>query len=127
MTQDFTKEEDRARLTPTAMLAAINVCRAWKLTSPEAAALVGVSVVAWERVRGGEWSKTMSDEQLARVSAMTGVFAALHGLFQGPMADRWLRLRNVSPLFANLTPLEIMLSRGVSGMLDTRDYVDGLQ
>jgi len=29
------------------------------------------------------------------------------------MADRWIRLRNSGPLFANLTPIEAMLEHGI--------------
>ena len=61
-----------------------------------------------------------------RVSAMIGVFKGLHLLFADDMADRWVRLRNSGPLFANLTPVEAMTERGIPGMIDMRHGIDAV-
>ena len=41
--QTFAQERDRARLSPVAIKAFLNLAKAWELTNAEAAALIGVS------------------------------------------------------------------------------------
>lgn len=123
----FASEDDRSRLTPVALLALRNLARAWKLTGAEAAALVGVSETTWDRMKSNAWKQTLSQDQMMRASAMIGVFKGLHLLFADDMADRWVRLRNSGPLFANLTPIEAMVQRGIPGMIEIRQYVDALR
>lgn len=125
--QTFADEGDRARLTPAATAALRNLAVAWRLTSQEAADLIGVSVSTWERMRSDHWKQSLSQDQLMRVSAMVGTFKGLHLLFADDMADRWIRLRNSGPLFMNRTPIEAMRAEGIPGMLEIRQYVDALR
>jgi hypothetical protein len=125
--QTFAREEDRARLTASSILALRSLARAWTLTGPEAATLLGVSESTWDRIKAGTWRGVLSQDQLMRVSAMIGTFKALHLLFADDMADRWVRLRNAGPLFANLSPLEAMMERGIPGMIEIRQHVDALR
>jgi hypothetical protein len=125
--QTFVSEADRARLTPAALLALRNLARRWQLTGAETAALVGTSVTTWDRIKAGTWQQTLSQDQLMRISAMIGAFTGLHRLFADEMADRWVRLRNAGPLFANLTPIQAMLDRGIPGMIEIRQHVDALR
>ena len=125
--QTFAVEEDRARLTPAALIALRALARTWKLTGAEAAALVGVSTTTWDRAKAGTWQQTLSQDQMMRVSAMIGLFKGLHLLFADDMADRWVRLRNSGALLANLTPVEAMIERGIPGMIEIRHYVDALR
>jgi hypothetical protein len=114
-------------LTSAALIALRNLARAWRLTGSEAAALVGVSETTWDRIKADTWKQTFSQDQMMRVSAMIGIFKGLHLLFADDMADRWVRLRNSGPLFANLTPVEAMVERGIPGMIEIRQYVDALR
>jgi hypothetical protein len=125
--QTFAREEDRARLTSSSLLALRGVAKAWALTGPEVAILLGVSESTWDRIKAGTWRGVLSQDQLMRVSAMIGTFKALHLLFSDDMADRWVRLRNSGPLFANLSPLEAMMERGIPGMIEIRHHVDALR
>lgn len=125
--QTFAREAERERLTPTALIALRALARAWSRTGPEAAALLGTSESTWDRVKAGVWRGVLSQDQLMRVSALVGTFKALHVLFTDGMADRWPRLRNAGPLFANLTPIEAMAERGIPGMIEIRKHVDGLR
>jgi hypothetical protein len=125
--QTFADEADRSRLTPAALEALLSLAMAWRLTGHEAADLVGVSQSTWERMRGGTWRQSLSQDQLMRVSALVGVFKGLHLLFADDMADRWVRLRNAGPLFVNRTPIEAMREDGIPGMLDIRRHVDALR
>jgi len=83
----------------------------WALKGPEVAALLGVSPSTWDRMSAGRWEKSLSQDQLTRVSALVGVFKGLHLLFADEMADRWMRLPNKGPLFENRTPIEAMIAR----------------
>jgi hypothetical protein len=125
--QTFADEGDRARLTPAALEAVRNLAVAWKLTGDDAAALLGVSASTWDRIRSASWKQALSQDQLTRVSALVGVFKALHILFADGMADRWPRLPNAGPLFGNRDPVTAMVDGGIPVMLDVRRYVDALR
>ena len=125
--QTFASEADRARLTQAALQALLALARTWKLTAQEAAELLGVSPSTWERIRAQTWKQSLSQDQFMRASAMIGIYKGLHLLFADAMADRWLRLRNAGPLFANRTPIEAMREEGIPGMLDIRHYIDALR
>lgn len=125
--QTFVSAEDRSRLTPAALEALRNLSRAWKLSSQEAADLLGVSVSTWDRIRGNTWKQSLSQDQFMRVSAMVGIFKGLHLLFVDDMADRWVRLRNSGPLFLNRTPIEAMHEGGIPAMLEIRRQIDALR
>jgi predicted DNA-binding protein (UPF0251 family) len=125
--QTFVSAEDRLRLTPAALEALRNLARAWKLSSQEAADLLGVSVSTWDRIRANAWKQSLSQDQFMRVSAMAGIYKGLHLLFVDDMADRWVRLRNGGPLFLNRTPIEAMHEGGIPAMLEIRRHVDALR
>jgi len=125
--QTFADETDRVRLTPAALEAVRNLAKAWNVTGNEMAALLGVSPSTWDRIKGDAWGQALSQDQLTRASAMIGVFKGLHLLFADVMADRWMRLRNSGPLFANRTPIETMIDGGIPVMIDVRRYVDALR
>ena len=125
--QTFAKDADRERLTPASLEALRSIAKIWKLATTEAAALLGVSNTTWDRIRTGQWNQSLSQDQLTRISAMIGIYKGLHLIFADKMADRWVRLRNSGPLFANLTPIEAMLEHGIPGMVEIRLYVDALR
>ncbi|BAT61703.1 hypothetical protein GJW-30_1_04263 [Variibacter gotjawalensis] len=125
--QTFASEDDRKRLTPTALEAVRNLAKSWDVTGDEMAALLGVSSSTWDRIRSASWRQSLSQDQLTRASAMIGVFKGLHLLFADGMADRWIKLRNSGPLFSNRSPIETMIEGGIPAMLEVRRYVDALR
>jgi len=125
--QTFATEADRQRLSPVAVKAIKNVVTHWVLKGEEAAALLGVSPSTWDRMSAGKVEKSLSQDQLTRISAMVGLFKGLHILFADDMADRWIRLRNKGPLFNDRTPVEAMIEGGIPMMLDVRRHVDALR
>ena len=125
--QNFADESDRERLSPAALRAVRRLTEQWSLKGPEIAALLGVSVSTWDRMNTGKWDKSLSQDQLTRVSALVGVFKGLHLLFADTMADRWVRLTNRGDLFGNRTPIEAMIEGGIPTMLDVRRHVDALR
>jgi Protein of unknown function (DUF2384) len=125
--QNFADESDRERLSPAALRAMKSLTERWMLKGPEVAALLGVSPSTWDRISAGRWEKSLSQDQLTRVSALVGVFKGLHLLFADEMADRWMRLLNKGPLFENRTPIEAMMEGGIPTMLEVRRHVDALR
>jgi Antitoxin Xre/MbcA/ParS C-terminal toxin-binding domain len=83
-----------------------------------------VSASTWDRIKASAWGQALSQDQLTRASAITGIFKGLHLLFADSMADR---LRNSGPLFGNRTPIETMLEGGIPVMIEVRRYVDALR
>lgn len=125
--QTFADEAARSRLTPAALEAVRNLADAWHATGDEMAALVGVSPSTWDRISAAAWQQTMTQDQLMRVSALVGVFKGLNLLFANSMADRWPKLPNSGPLFANRTPVKTMIDGGIPVMIEVRRYVDALR
>jgi len=125
--QTFAAEHDRERLSLPAVRGMKSVARHWVLKGHEAAALLDVSPSTWDRMSAGRWGKSLSQDQLTRVSALVGVFKGLHLLFADDMADRWVRLPNKGPLFDHRTPIEAMIQGGIPVMLDVRRHVDALR
>jgi len=83
--QTFSNDEDRTRLTPTALTAIRNLAAAWNATVDQIAALLGVSTSTWDRIRAGSWHQSLSQDQLTRVSALVGIHKGLHLLFADDM------------------------------------------
>jgi uncharacterized protein (DUF2384 family) len=126
--QTFANESDRARLTGTALRAYRSLSRHWGLNNTEASGLLGVSGSTWDRIKREDRSPApLSQDQLTRISALTGIFKGLHLLFADEMANRWPRLQNEGPLFGRRTPIEAMVEGGIPSMIEVRRYVDAVR
>jgi hypothetical protein len=127
--QSFARDEDRRRLSGTALKAFRSLAATWHLTTEQAAALLTVSTASWERMKRerGDHAFTLNQDQLTRISAMVGVFKGMHLLFADTMADRWPGLRNNGLLFGGQTPIEAMIEGGIPRMLEIRRHVDALR
>jgi hypothetical protein len=123
----FAAEPDRVRLSATALKAYRRLVQHWDLTAQQAATLLGVSISTWERLKPETATKTLSQDQMTRISALTGMYKGLHLLFADDMADRWPQLVNSGPLFDRQTPIEAMISGGIPHMLDVRRYIDAVR
>jgi hypothetical protein len=123
----FSQESERKRLSATALKAFRRLVAQWDLTSQQAAALLGVSLSTWERLKPDTVTKTLSQDQMTRISALTGIYKALHLLFADAMADRWPNLDNTGPLFDRRTPVAAMIEGGIPHMLEVRRYLDAVR
>ena len=115
---------ERERLARVALQAFRRLVGEWDITGQQAAALLGVSVSTWERLKPAGQDKTLSQDQMTRISALVGIYKGLHLPFADGMADRWPKLENRAPLFARRSPIDSMIERGIPQMLDVRRYVD---
>lgn len=125
--QDFSRDGDRARLSRVALKAYRRLVEQWGLTGQQAAALLDVSMSTWERLKLEGKDRTLSQDQMTRISALVGVYKGLHLLFADDMADRWPGLENKGPLFARQSPVASMIRGGIPQMLDVRRYVDAVR
>lgn len=115
------------RVAGVATKAYTRVVTAWGLNNQIAAELIAVSPRTWGRMKTGEWAGRLSRDQLMRVSALTGLYKALHLYFSDALADRWVALRNTGPMFAGREPVEAMIEGGLPVIMETRNYVDALR
>jgi hypothetical protein len=118
----------RQRLTPAAVDGIVRLADIWRLSSADVCALLGdVSERTWFRMKKGEWSGTLSQDVLTRISVLVGIFKGLRLLFSEPLSDEWVRLANKGPLYGGLRPLDVMIEGGIPKMLDVRRHIDGLR
>jgi len=125
--QGFAAEADRDRLAATALKAYRRLVEQWGLTAAQAAALLGVSVSTWERLKPQGRARSLTQDQMTRISILTGIYKGLHLLFADAMADRWLLLPNSGPIFQGRSPVAAMMDGGIPLMLDVRRYVDAVR
>lgn len=125
--QGFANEGERERLSATALKAYRRLVGQWDLTGQQAAALLGVSLSTWERLKPDAAEKSLTQDQMTRISALVGIYKALHLLFADGMADRWIQLANTGPLFDRRTPIAAMIEGGIPHMLEVRRYLDAVR
>ena len=125
--QGFAAEADRDRLSRVALKAFRRLVEAWGLTGQQAAALLGVSTSTWERLKAEGRGRSLSQDQMTRISALVGIYKGLHLLFADGMADRWPLLVNRGPLFGQATPVDSMIAGGIPQMLEVRRHVDAVR
>jgi hypothetical protein len=118
---------DAEQVAGVAAKAYTRIVGAWSLNNALAAELIAVSPRTWARMKTGEWVGKLNRDQLLRISAMTGLYKALHLYFSDDLADRWVGLRNSGPLFGGREPVEAMIDGGLPFIIETRNYVDALR
>jgi len=118
---------DDERISSVAARAYARIAAAWKLSNPVAAGLLGVSPRTWGRIKSDNWNGVLDQDRLMRVSAVTGLYKALHLYFSRSIADRWVSLPNTGRSFAGHKPIDLMLDGGLPTIMQVRDYVDALR
>ena len=118
---------DAVRISDVAAKAYARLATAWHLNNGVAAELISVSPRTWARMKTGNWSGKLNRDQMMRVSALTGLYKALHLYFSDDLADQWPNLRNTGPMFAGRDPISAMIDGGLPTMLDVRNYVDAIR
>ena len=105
----------------------VRLVGAWKLSNPIAGKLISVSSRTWARMKNGTWNGSLNQDQSMRLSAIIGLYKALHLYFGDNIADSWVTLPNKGPLFSGRKPVDVMIEGGLPMMMDTRNYVDALR
>lgn len=106
--------------------AIIRIADAWGIDPSEAAALAAVPLEAWTRIRDNGFDGDLSEEQLLRISALTGIYQALETYFEDPISKTWFSRPNDGPLFNGKRPVETAIEGGLPQLLAIRRYLDAL-
>jgi hypothetical protein len=118
----------RQRLTPAGVAGVVRLSGIWQLTTEQICTLLGdVSERTWFRMKKGEWTGTLPQDALTRISALIGIFKGLRLLFSEKLADEWVSLPNKGALYAGRRPLDVMIEGGIPSLLLVRRHVDALR
>ena len=120
---DLSRRADRVRLS-AALPAVIRMLDAWHLTRGQQAELLTISVRTVQQVSKGAAAPELGADQLTRLSLITGIHTAMHNLYT-LSPDRWPQRPNNRHPFLGRTPLELMLTSGIPGLLAVRRLLDG--
>lgn len=123
----FADSGEREELAQAGLAAFRRLTDLWSLSNEEAAALLDVTERTWGRMKKPGWTGRISQDQMLRLSALVGLYKALHLYFSDALADRWPKLPNDGPLFKGAAPVAVMLAGGLPAIMQTRDYVDALR
>ena len=118
-------DNDQVKLV--AVKAYVRLATYWKLTNSIAGKVISVSPRTWARMKNGAWNGSLSQDQLMRLSAVIGLYKALHLYFGDNLADRWVNQPNEGPMFSGRKPIDVMIEGGLPTMMQTRNYVDALR
>lgn len=121
-------DRDRKRVEEVvAIKACVRLFEAWKLDNPIAESMISVDARTWTQMKDGTWNGLLNQDQLMRLSAIIGLYKALHLYFGDNIADSWVTLPNEGPLFSGRKPVEVMVDGGLPMIMKTRNYVDALR
>ena len=102
------------------------IVKAWKLSQKEAADLADMSATRWQQARAPEFTYTLTQDQLLRLSAIVGIYAALEQYFSDPLAEIWFTRPNSGPLFRGERPIDVAAAGGLPHIMKIRNYVGAL-
>ena len=121
---DLGARSERERLSAPALKAFFNIMARWKVRDEDARALLGgVSNGPFYEMKRNP-DRLLDTDRLTRISALVGVFKALHILHSRRLADEWVRLSNTNQIFAGETPLAYMMRGGLPAILTVRRLLD---
>lgn len=121
---DLSSRAVQARLSPAATKAFFRIARAWNLRDEDARTLLGgISNGAFYNLKNRS-AKKLDQDRLTRISLLIGIFKALNILYSRKLADCWIQLANINPMFAGATPLSYMLKGGLPAMMRVRQLLD---
>jgi Protein of unknown function (DUF2384) len=100
------------------------LAEAWKLTTAEQIALLGVArttLYQWKQGKVGPLDRHV----LERLSYLFGIYAALQILLPVPeRANEWIRKPNTAPFLAGSSALDRMMGGQVADLFVVRTYLD---
>lgn len=121
---------DRLRLSGPGLRTFVAICDRYGVAEPDRIALLGAPSEAtyadWVGKARAREPLPLPADALTRISALLGVYRALHDLFPvGEEAQTWLHDPHRGERFGGRSPLEVMCRGGVDGLLDVRRYLEG--
>jgi len=120
---DLQSRDARERLSPSAVKAFFNIVERWKVRDETARELLGgISNGTLYNLK--RKPKTLSPDELLRVSYLVGIFKALGILYSEPLADSWMQRPNSNSLFKGETPLHYVRVGGIPALQTIRRLLD---
>lgn len=102
--------------------AIVRLLQHWQASNDQACRILAISAGTWSGWKAGVIDAVSAD-QAARVSLLLGIHVGLQYLFvDRERGYRWASAPNT--IFDGLTPLEIMSSGSIDGLLRVRSYLD---
>ena len=121
---DLSSRAVRNRLKPDAVRAFFNIMDRWGVRSADARSLLGgMSNGAYFTLKKGGGSD-IGEDRLRRISYLIGIFKALNLIYDGELADKWIKLPNGNSIFREKTPLEYLLRGGFPAFETVRKLLD---
>ena len=120
---DLLDPQVRAQLSG-ALPAVLRMLDAWNLTRTQQTRLLTLSPRTILRVSQGKSLPRLNQDQLTRMSLITGIYAALHTVYGGPVEDGWVKQPNRRPPFNGRAPLNLLLVGGIPRLLSVRRLLD---
>ena len=108
----------------TIVKAVLSITAKWSLTDAEAAALFGVSIIKWNRMKSGSYIGFLDKDNVYRASLILGLFKSLGERFGGKLSHRWIKLPNKGPLFLGHSPIDFMIAGNVPSMIIVRRHLE---
>jgi hypothetical protein len=121
---DLSNRENRIRLSPAAIKGVFLIARRWNLKDDDTRALLGgVSTGGFYALKSLP-AKTLDEDRLTRISLLIGIYKALNILFSQKLADTWISLPNMNPMFGGESPVEYIKKGGIPALLRVRQLLD---
>ncbi len=123
---NLNSDEERTRLSSSAIKAFLNIAREWQINKEQAAELLGANSDNFYELKNNT-SKTLDVDQLTLISYLIGLYKSLHQLYGSTLADKWVKMPNQNPLFKGYLPIEFMRIGGVEAIKSVKIMLDSRQ
>lgn len=121
---DLSRKENRSRLSPSAVRGLLRIAEHWNLRDEDTRALLGgLSSGSFYALKRRP-VRVLDEDQLTRISLLVGIYKALNILYSKKLADAWMTLPNVNPMFSGTAPLHYVKQGGIPALLRVRQLLD---
>jgi len=121
---DLSQKDNQSRLSPAAIKGLFRIAKRWELKDDDTRALLdSVSNGGFYLLKNHQ-TKTLSGDQLTRISLVIGIYKALNILYSQKLADAWITLPNTNPMFGGDSPLNYLKRGGIPALLRVRQLLD---
>jgi hypothetical protein len=121
---DLSKKENRTRLSPAAIKGLLRIAAHWKLRDEDTRDLLGgISSGSFYSLKNRA-AKTLDTDQLTRISLLIGIYKALNILYSAKLANAWITLPNIYPMFGGDSPLNYLKKGGIPAFIRVRQLLD---
>ena len=123
---NLNSDEERTRISPSAIKAFLNIASKWQINKEQAAELISANPCSFNELKNTT-SKTLDVDQLTRILYLIGIYKSLHQLYGSTLADKWVKMPNQNPLFKGYFPIEFMRIGGVEAIKSVKILLDSRQ